>query len=386
MNYASKRICPICSSSKFEEIYANNFCKLETLDLSYCVCSCLACGFIYANYIPDSDTYQNYYTNFSKYDVYDSEDKIPQIDQEIADLSIDFIKSNNVSFESAYDIGCSIGLFLSKLKSNFNLNKVTGIDPSPNSKIISKKLFDLDIDTGFYDGKDTLEEYGLIISSCVLEHIVNVNSFINNISINTKEGTFLVLVVPSLNDFPDTKGEWLGELSLEHINFFNEFSLNNILSNNNFMKISFVRKKLYNGQFALIYLAQKKSIRKGDKINFDETGKYKMQKYISNNNLIRKKIVRVLKKIKKPYTIFGAGSHTLRLLALPDLKDNYPIYILDSNINLQNKKVSYLSILPPNSNNLITDSTVVISSFRGISSIEKVIKEYSFNGQIVKLY
>jgi len=223
MNLKQKRKCPICFSDKFELIYANNFCSLDNLDLSYYVCNCLHCGFVSANYIPEFVIYEEYYSRYSKYDIYDSEDKIPQIDQEIANLTLDFIRSNGILFRCVYDIGCSIGLLLSKLKANYDLFRCEGIDPAPHSKTIAKELFGLDIKTGFFDGSDRLDDYDLIIASSVLEHVIDVSKFINNISINVREGTFLLLVVPSLNDFPVTQGEWLGELSLEHINFFNEF-------------------------------------------------------------------------------------------------------------------------------------------------------------------
>ena len=111
------RNCPICNSNEANDLYENNFEQIDNINLSYTVSSCLSCGFIYSNFIPEDSVYSEYYSNFSKYDVYDTLEKIPPLDNEVAELTVKFLYDNNIKVNSVYDIGCSIGLFLSKVKS-----------------------------------------------------------------------------------------------------------------------------------------------------------------------------------------------------------------------------------------------------------------------------
>ena len=379
------RNCPICNSSDVQNLYDNKFEKIENINLTYVVCSCINCGFIYSNYIPEDSVYSEYYSNFSKYDVYDSLEKIPPLDNEVAELTVNFLYDNNIKVSSVYDIGCSIGLFLSKVKSSDSNILCHGIDPSPNSRKIARKLFDIEVEIGFYEGKTSLVNYDLISSCSVLEHIKDVRSFINNISRNVKNGSYLLFLVPSLNDFSELNGEWLGELSIEHINYFNEKSINNLLVEFGYSKVVYQRIRLTNGQYILIFLGklEEKTV---NSLNKDIEGVQNFNKYLNNSNVLLENIKDIFSSINEPYLLFGAGSHTLRLLKLDCVEKNPPICIIDSNKNIQDKYLGNFIINAPTIKSIDKSIPVVISSYKGVESIKNTLKLNGFTGKVIELY
>jgi len=381
-----ERTCQICGSKESKFLYKNKIAKIEDIDLSYDLVHCSQCGFVFADHLPSQEVYEYYYRNLSKYDVFDSVENIPFVDNEIANEALIFINELKLEYSSAFDIGCSIGLLLHKINQQDISIKCRGIDPSPNSRKIAKKLFNLEIDTGFFNEVTNIDGYDLIISNSVLEHIKDFKRFIKNIKSKVKENTKLLLIVPSLNDFSNTYGEWLGELSIEHINFFNENTISILLKEIGFEVLSYKRKKLTNGQYALYVMSNYSNIIKQEPVNFDKKGVLSIKKYIKRNEDKVSKIIKKIDQIHGDYIIFGAGSHTLRLLALPEMKKKLPIKILDSNLNLQNKKIMNLPVLPPISENLDSQIPVVISSYRGIKAIKSLLNALQFKGQIITLY
>ena len=86
-----------------------------------------------------------------------------------------------------------------------------------------------------FSSPDTgLEDRGLIILSNVLEHILDVESFLSIISRRVNKGTYLFVQVPARHRFCEMTTEYMGEFSIEHINYFGMKSLDNLMKKHGF--------------------------------------------------------------------------------------------------------------------------------------------------------
>lgn len=79
------------------------------------------------------------------------------------------------------------------------------------------------------------KKYDCLILSHVLEHIYDLNGFINNVSENINDDGFLYIEIPNADFYEEIKNICpLQEVNIEHINFFSKYAINKLLINNGF--------------------------------------------------------------------------------------------------------------------------------------------------------
>ena len=141
----------------------------------------------------------------------------------------DFIKVSDKVFE----IGCGFGDFLLKLKSKATLH-VSGIELNQDSVYQCRKK-GLDVENAFIEdkAKEVEEEFDVVCSFQVLEHVTNIKSFLDASIKVLKKGGLLMIAVPfndpflfkndkfnTLNMPPHHMGLW-GKKAFENLsNFF----------------------------------------------------------------------------------------------------------------------------------------------------------------------
>jgi len=140
----NERSCPVCKNIAKENLFHNEMASIDIFDLSYDVVACKNCLFVYADGIPSEEVYKNYYTKCSKYDVVKKQNDIPTLAVERANYAMEFIMPYISSDTAILDIGSSIGVLLNEFKKHGYL-KLKGIDPSPNSPDLAKKLFGIEV-------------------------------------------------------------------------------------------------------------------------------------------------------------------------------------------------------------------------------------------------
>lgn len=96
--------------------------------------------------------------------------------------------------EKVIDIGCGQGDLIEKLKRLFPKSSFTGVDYSDFKNQKDFKFFQYDCNQDF-DQK--FEQYDLVVSSEVIEHIENPRHFIRQLKKITKPNGFLVLSTPN---------------------------------------------------------------------------------------------------------------------------------------------------------------------------------------------
>jgi SAM-dependent methyltransferase len=391
------RSCPVCNSLQTKFHFNQKFSSFSQGALlnSYVVVSCVSCGFLYADKIPDQITFNTYYENLSKYEgefngIYSESN----YDLNRFTIISKYIKNylGNRSSKTV-EIGCSTGFFLSKL-SDFGFENLLGIDPSPNCSLIAKKYYEIDVVTGNLSNMNALvEDVDNLILIGVLEHVRDLESSIQNMFKSLKIGGKLIIVVPDASEYYNGLDAAYQEFSIEHINYFGPLSLNNLLGRYNFRNVAYEQTmiEVNTNTFTPVLMSvfEKSDERYNSEVVFDVELVKNIDKYISKSaneeEMINQLINEVFKSKKRIY-IWGTGAQTLRLLENTNLKHCEIVSFIDSNKKYQDKSINGIGILAPTE---IDDPNVdiIISTRAFQDQIEKyILFDLKLTNNIIKLY
>ena len=165
---------------------------------------------LFDDYIYESSSSPDLENHFSEY-ANDIRDRFEPINNEIL------------------EIGINDGLLAKKL--NTKGNKITGIDPSPQTKRLENKS--LEIINGYFGSEEVnrrlkSKKFDLIIANNVLSHIPNMIEVLNGIKSILKDKGTLVFEVQSLTHM--LKGVVFDYIYHEHIFYHSLISLDNLLN------------------------------------------------------------------------------------------------------------------------------------------------------------
>ena len=205
------RFCQCCDSLSNTNIINNiNITIVDEINLNgeLIIKYCEKCYFYFLESNNNQADYDYYYLNYNNYKNY--------------------VLSNDKDKE------CSI-----YLKNNLDKNVKTIIDYGCGNKILSEYL-NSTYDVDNYDiGMNNIDKkYDCLVLSHVLEHIYDINPFIENLKKYIKNDGYLYIEVPNMEYYKEFINFGpLQEISLEHINFFSKYSLSKLMINNNFIPI-----------------------------------------------------------------------------------------------------------------------------------------------------
>lgn len=384
------RLCPICSCSKKTFLYKQNFNnKVISLMDNYDVVVCDSCGFAYADNIPPQADFNNYYATMSKYefnykDGFVSNDYIDYFTK-IVNFLIPHIIDNNAKI---LDIGCSTGGLLSvfKLKGYSNL---VGIDPSPECARITKELYSIEATANTISNFDPAEKFDLIILSAVLEHLVDFSNSMQKIKALLKDRGLLFIEVPDAERFSLYISAPFQQFSTEHINYFSQYSIRNLLSNFSFRVIETQQNehKLNQTTDPDIFSLSQKTYENAFKIIRDDISESSIRNYItqcSTNDLGIKQLIQEKLLNKNKIIVWGVGTHTQRLIG-SGLDLSKILFFVDSNTRYTGKKLSGLEVKQPN--DIKEGVPILISTYSYQEEIAYQIKEVlKLNNEIITLY
>lgn len=377
------RPCPVCLSPEAQPVYDNRMACLDGMDMSYTVARCNRCGFHFAQQLASDATISRYYKAVSKYDVAIT---TSALDQTRIDAAVS-ICQRHVPFDAmVVDLGCGDGAFLAGLQAA-GFSNLHGIDPAPLAAQQAHARFGLgNIRVSTINQAHTvlpLENADLVCVMAVLEHLPQLRQDMARLLAQLRPGCQVLVEVPALDLFEAQGAEPLGELSLEHIQFFGRRSLENFFSSlgarivvTKILNLPAVKSGSLFGLFEIPAAPPAQKISKEFPAIFD--------KYI-NESL--QELGKAINKIPEtPFILYGAGSHTARLI--PKLQKsslNLIKEIIDNNHNLHGRSFGEWTIKSPEQ--VLNDRPwpIVISSFRSQNSIELNLKE-QFNHSIIKLY
>ncbi|PIT88151.1 MAG: hypothetical protein COU29_04030 [Candidatus Magasanikbacteria bacterium CG10_big_fil_rev_8_21_14_0_10_36_32] len=385
------RVCPICTNLEKTLLYQQNFNKNADISLmeKYDVVVCNKCGFVFADSVPSPDIFDNYYAAMSKYEFNYKDGVVPEEHikhfTKIADFITPHLKNKNVKI---LDIGCSTGGLLSILKSKGYLN-LLGIDPSSSCVNAVKKLYGIEAMVNNISNFNSNEKFDLIILSAVLEHLVDFESSMCKIRSLLSDSGMLFIEVPDAERFDLYISAPFQQFSVEHINYFSQYSIENLFSVFSFEMLDLkVNENKSNPSIDPdIFVLGKKTENKDVAISKDDISVGKIKNYINESAKIDFKIKKLLEEKlsdKDKIIVWGVGTHTQRLIGA-GMEISKILYFVDSNIRYIGKQLNGIEIKSPQ--NIKEEVPILISTHSFQKEIIHQIREIlKLNNEIIKLY
>jgi len=365
-----KRKCAICDSEDNNELLNQEFAYIEDVSFlnGYNVVSCKNCGFVYASNIPEQEEFDNYYINSNKYEhEIEQPDTITGKYNHIIKEIEHFISDKN---RKIVDIGCARSEVLRELK-RIGYTNLTGIDPSvKNIEYLKSK--GINGIHGTINDIRTNEKYDVVLFLAVLEHIKDIKKTLELLNNLTDSNGMLIISVPDMSS-PLLTELPFQEFSREHINFFTEVSLSNLLLKYGFITC-FILK--YSGEFIGFFKKQSLIIEK-DNIGEEKIVKYIEQSKDNENNIYGK----LLKYSNLPVILWGLGTFTQRLLTKNIL--NNIVAFVDSNPQYKGKKYKNIDIILPNEVKGYNEPIILALSNRYINAVKKTIEELNLSNEVI---
>lgn len=354
----TERFCPCCGVDDVILLFDNRMAPIGGFDMSYTVGRCQKCGFCFAYSLADDQTFRSYYQSLSKYDV---AGEISELDRLRIDAAVKICQGKIPHDAMIVDLGCGYGALLSGLKTA-GWRNLYGIDPAPNSAERARKLFGLE---KIYCGTMAqahhllpLAKADLVCITGVLEHLPHLRANVADVLEKLRLGCRILVEVPALERFSGLNSEPFGEFSLEHIQFFSTTSLENFFGSFGAKPLALEIVDLPVGSadslFGLFELT-------GDLLPLLEYSDA-ITKYIGDS---KRRLDNALSRIPdEPLVIYGAGSHTARLLPYLERMTERVIAVVDNNPNLLSKTIGQWVIQSPSVIASMPNTHILVSSFR----------------------
>ncbi len=383
------RCCPVCSGDRTVPLHLNTLATLDGLDMSYRVARCASCDFVFADQLPSPATYAAYYRSLSKYDIAPDGSKLSVADRLRCDAAVAVLRPHTKPEARIADLGCGSGILLGALRAA-GWSCLAGIDPAPGAPEQARQQFKLDcVRCGTLDQAATLLDLAAMDVICltgVLEHLPQVHEDLEALAAAIGHDTRILVEVPALERFAHHAFEPHGEFSLEHIQYFSAESLKGFFEKLGFTALSSTIVDLPPGTcdslFGLFARGPATKARSAPTATSDG-----IEDYIARSEaMTRTAVARITACPAKALVIYGAGSHTARLLPrLLAAGESRLAGLVDSNPNLREKHLGPLLIEAPEALDRHPDATIVVSSFRAQQTISDALRA-SRSNPVLTLY
>ena len=345
------RKCPICGCQNGNEILDLDFENQENNPLPehYRVVECEKCGFCFSEMDASQEIFNDSYVNCN---VYSEAEGLRNV-TETLDLRFSYIvdlvnrvsKNKNISI---IDIGCGGGELLFALK-EAGFTNIVGLDPSDRS-VEHLKMLGIHGQCGSIFNELFVEDrYDVVISTAVVEHVYDLNGYIDKLKALMKSDGYIILNAPAAEGFVESMLPIPNNFNQEHINFFSKASLDNLMKKHKFIRcnndpyvISFGEKHII-GIYNLSE-SDEMHISKDDK-SFDLIKRY-LDCYKMNQRH-QEEMIRSLLQSDTRIVIFGAGSYTKQLIKKFPLLSDRVLFYVDNNTNKWGIKIDNKAILSP---------------------------------------
>lgn len=343
-------------------------------DMSYNVVRCDRCGFHFAQQLPDAETFSAYYQSVSKYDAPES---LAPVDRARIDATVCFLEGRVQKSERIADLGCGYGALLGSLKTA-GWEHLQGLDPAPNAARCALKLFGVrNVHCGLMSEAHTvldLQSVDLVCIMCVLEHLPRLREDMEKLLSSLRPGCKVLLEVPAIECFLQPDFEPFGEFSLEHIQFFDKVSLSNLMQSlgARLMDLELLDLPMVSSGSILGLFEWSGRIPKEPEFQRSQSGS--LGAYIAAS---QRQLSLALQRVRAgPLIVYGAGSHTARLLAHLERIPGCEVRgVVDSNPNLEGKRIGRWVVRAPASILDTPDVAVLVSSFRSQEAIASHLRK-----------
>lgn len=372
--YPWHRACPVCTSDDARPLLDNRMAPLDGLDMSYRVSRCGNCGFHYASDLPHPETYTSYYRALSKYDVVIGSTALsPTVNNRIRrtlELCRPYLPRNAL----IVDIGCGFGALLNAFR-EAGFPRVHGIDPAPHSAREAARLFGLrDIHVGTLQeapARLPLAHADLLCLTGVVEHLPRLTDDLALLLAQLPAQAMALIEVPSQEHFLSPPCEPYGEFSLEHIQYFSARALCDLMAKSGFFPRTLSVLTCQGCTDSLFGLFSR-NCDDADATNVPPAADLDAYLAYSATELDQA-LSRLAETTCQPFIMFGAGSHTARLI--PQLErlglTAGVIALVDNNPNLQGKELGGFTIQDSSLLARHPGTPVLVSSFHAQHAINR---------------
>jgi SAM-dependent methyltransferase len=357
-----KECCNVCQSKDFEEIHQEPIrciAGLGRIDYLNCIVICRNCGFVFKNPLPTKRELINYYSNCSIHDSFGyDENRMVNIYASLQSHFPDGFRGRLL------EIGCANGHLLKVFRDQGW--QVAGIDPNPASQEAALIEHDLVIMRGEFDVSLFLgqEPYDLIILYDVIEHLIEPDRLISDLTELLTENGLLYLVTPNiLCPYVD-----LGYFSFEHLSFFSPKTLSWLLAQSGFQAIEIDPAE----KISSVWKRSKMAFEfKSDYLQVSASVKGYQEKFNTRMELIEKKISAAISLMpSERLAVWGAGAHTGQLLEMTELGE-LPLYgFFDSDVKKHGTTLNGLPIME-----FPSDPDVLVDKIDGILISSKAFED-----------
>jgi SAM-dependent methyltransferase len=391
----NSRACPVCLSHHPELLFKQQFTAMSSGSLldSYDVVVCKDCGFGYADGIPTQDTFDHYYQDMSKYEYQHNTGQESTYDlhrfQSIVNFLTPFLPSKQARI---LDIGCATGKLLSLLKQE-GYQAILGLDPSPVCAQTARSLYDISVTTDrLWDISRPDLPFNCVILSGVLEHICDVSKALNKITSLLVIDSLILIEVPDATRFADLPDAPFQEFSTEHIDFFSQTSLDNLLELHGYDLIKSEqndRPQSDSTIMPVITAVYRYSGNRDRPIKVDSITKSGLLAYIDRSEQVEFQLQNTIDNVvatQDPIVVWGVGTHTQRLLATSKLSQANISAFVDSNPRYQGKSLQEIEIISPTELKYRNESIMISSRVFQSDIIQQIREQLNINNQLILLY
>lgn len=380
-------ICPVCKNTtiptgsfQFLEID-----KTKPLQIDYHICSC---SFMYYRF----DNIEKLYNENNKYihrDTGSGADKIFDIKRLTNSFSA--IKNELKDGMKLLDIGCNNGTFLKIIKENnptielygseINIEQST-IDALGKEGITVLKTLNLN---------DFNQQFDFITINHVLEHIDDINLFVEQLKKISTKNTKIYIEVPDAKKYIDQYFQPFSYFDLEHINHFNIENLSLFLAIHGYKKLAEFDLKIpmsnnidYPGIGILIAADENNNTTTKINYNNEAMNKYLLA-YIDKSTTELNNFQ--YKNSFDDKVIFGVGANTLRTIGLLNKDISKLNYFVDNNPVFHGRYINNKAI--KSTADLINDATtpdVIIFSKLYFDEIKNDLLAKGYKGKIFSFF
>lgn len=367
--YPAHRPCPVCGQDCPIEIFNNRLAPLDQLDMSYRISQCGQCGFSYASDLPHSSTYATYYRTMSKYDQPMARG-ISTTTRRRIEATLALCTPHLPADALIADIGCGSGALLAGFKAA-GFSRLYGIDPARGAPREAVRQFGLhNVGIGSLDDADEMLPLGqcdLLCLTGVAEHLPELSKDIPRLLASLSKQCLILIEVPALERFVSPAFEPFGEFSLEHIQYFSQQSLDALMEHAGYTPRQHFVLSCGGCTDSLFGLYA----RGNSGQNVHRPPPPSLAEYIERSGENWNKALAKVSRHPGQFIIFGAGSHSARLLPALERQGMAQriIGIVDNNPNLHGVMLGKHRIDSRDFLARYPGMTVLISSFHAQSSI-----------------
>jgi SAM-dependent methyltransferase len=390
----SSRACPACGSRDAEVIFHQSFEVLSRPGLvdAYGVVCCRVCGLGFADGLPESDEFERYYVQMSKYEHQITAGRTSEPDRARCRLiarQIDGVSGNRQA--PVLDVGCSTGALLAALKAA-GFTDVEGLDPAPACASIALEAHGITVRTGTAaDLPHLSRRYGLILLSAVLEHLLDPVAVLRDTRSALLDDGLLFIAVPDVEGFAECATAPYQEFSVEHINFFSLASLTSMLGVAGFARVDAAHVRLpwsSDATAPALHAVFRRSERTPDR-PADDVTRAALFAYAATSAGIEESVlgrIAALAERGRPVLVWGVGTHTRHLLKAGALDRLRIAAYVDSDPKYQGAELRGVPVLAPSAV-VGRDEAILVSSGTLHHEISRQIREeLGATNEIVLLY